>query len=458
MDKRMLIRNTSSVCPVCLKKISASVERIEGREGVWLCKSCSEHGYFEAPVWKDRVDLEDWTSGERPMPKEAEAFCTADCQSCSKHLQECCCCILEVTKACNLHCTYCFANGGDEPLFPKAGELKHAIDIIAEKGNEPLLQLSGGEPCLRDDLPELVSYAKEKGYLFVQINTNGIRLAEDEDFVKRLADADLDIVFMQFDGTDDEVYRALRGRDLFETKKRAIDNCEKYGLSVTLVPTVVKGINDKKLGDTLRYALERFPAVRAVHYQPVTYLGRYPSYDEKITLDELMDELCKETGLDPVSLLPSRCDHALCEFHGTYIVGDDKKLRATSSRKHFEKDKRSTAKENRTFVAEHWSGKSSDPAKREGKDDIKLKSAASFEGGSVMAEDPADIEAMDFDSFIFAMRQRTMTVSSMAFQDAMDLDLERLTRCSLLVYENEKLLPFCGKYLTPACGKEEIWI
>ena len=75
-----------------------------------------------------------------------------------------------------------------------------------------------------------------------------------------------------------------------------------------------------------------------------------------------------------------------------------------------------------------------------------------------MAEDPADIEAMDFDSFIFAMRQRTMTVSSMAFQDAMDLDLERLTRCSLLVYENEKLLPFCGKYLTPACGKEEIWI
>jgi uncharacterized radical SAM superfamily Fe-S cluster-containing enzyme len=76
------------------------------------------------------------------------------------------------------------------------------------------VQLSGGEPTVRDDLPLLVSAAKEAGCSHVQLNTNGLRLAEDEEYVRTLADAGLSFVFLQFDGTDDAFYRALRGRDL----------------------------------------------------------------------------------------------------------------------------------------------------------------------------------------------------------------------------------------------------
>ncbi len=418
-----------SVCPVCLKRIPAALERSLGREGIWLRKTCPEHGFFEVPVWKDRFDFDEWTEGETALSREDEAHCIGNCRSCSFHLQDCCCVILEVTKACNLHCPYCFAFGGESSRMPGADELKASIDIITEKGGSPLLQLSGGEPTLRDDLPELVRYGKEKGCSYLQVNTNGIRIAEDEAFTEALADAGLDIVFLQFDGTDDDVYRILRGRELLDIKKKAIENCSRHGLSVTLVPTVVRGINDDKLGSIVDFAISCFPAVRAVHFQPVTYLGRYPhDGQDRITLDELMDTLCMQTGIDPVSLLPSRCDHALCEFHGTYIVNREGKLIPTSNRKYFAKKKRSSAFENREFVAGHWTGSSEDPC------------------GEVS-------ESMDFDSFIYNMTHRSMTISAMAFQDAMDLNLERLARCSLLVYEEGKLLPFCGKYLTPAEDK-----
>ena len=55
---------------------------------------------------------------------------------------------------------------------------------------------------MRDDLPEIVAYAKQVGCKYVQLNSNGLRLAEDEAFVKRLAAAGLSFVFMQFDGVD----------------------------------------------------------------------------------------------------------------------------------------------------------------------------------------------------------------------------------------------------------------
>ena len=57
---------------------------------------------------------------------------------------------------------------------------------------------------------------------------------------------------------------------------------------------------------------------------------------------------------------------------------------------------------------------------------------------------------MDFDIFVRKMRSQTLKISAMAFQDAMNLDLERLYRCSLHVYEDGRLLPFCAKYMTPA--------
>ena len=67
-----------------------------------------------------------------------------------------------------------------------------------------------------------------------------------------------------------------------------------------------------------------------------------------------------------------------------------------------------------------------------------------------MQPPPADLSReMDFDTFLYRVRNGSLTLSAMAFQDAMNLNLERLHRCSLHVYDRGRIIPFCAKYLTP---------
>ncbi len=75
---------------------------------------------------------------------------------------------------------------------------------------------------MRDDLPQIINAAKEAGCQYVQLNTNGIRLADDAGFVQKLAEAGLSFVFLQFDGTNDDIYRKLRNQDLFGIRQKAI--------------------------------------------------------------------------------------------------------------------------------------------------------------------------------------------------------------------------------------------
>lgn len=447
MRDKAVIRKTLSVCPVCHERIPAFLERDDS--GVWLQKTCAEHGSFRTIVWRDYVDLEEWISREEPLAVDEACSCIEEC-CCAPEEESCCCtpdqgscCVLlEVTNRCDLRCTYCFARGGESAWESSYEELCRRIDIIAEKGNGPLLQLTGGEPTLRDDLPELVKYAREAGCSYTQINTNGIRLAEDEDYVRRLAEAGVDIVFLQFDGTDDEVYRRLRGRELLDVKLAAISNCDHYKIGVTLVPTVVRGINDNELGKIIRKAVELFPAVRSVHFQPVTYLGRHPETldlqgigGDRYTLDELMKDLSDQTGIPMDAWLPSRCDHAMCEFHSTFTLNNQRQLVPVTSRQNDMRRERTSAADNRDYVAGHWS-RAQEP------DGFALELPK--EGASLVG-DPR--EELDMDEFLFRLKYRCMKISAMAFQDEMNLDLERLSRCSLHVYDDGELVPFCAKYL-----------
>ena len=391
-------------------------------------KSCPEHGDFRVPVWHGKTDWETWLRSAPPLPEGQGLNCPENCGICGEHEIGSCCVLLEVTSRCDLHCRYCFARGGESAEEPAFEELKASVrDIVRQRGN-PLLQLSGGEPTMRDDLDELVRYAKEAGCSYVQLNTNGIRLAEEPDYAKRLADAGLDIVFLQFDGTNDDVYRELRVAPLLEIKKEAIRVCGELRVGVTLVPTVVKGVNDGDLGAIIKLACELAPAVRGVHFQPVSYFGRYPGKpmdNDRYTLDDLMADISAQAGIPVTSFMPSRCDHPLCGFHANYLIGSGGTLRSLSSISH-SSPVRGCECDNREYVARHWRRAPDEPA----------PAAVSTDG-------------MDFDTFLYRLRHESLTLSAMAFQDAMNLNIERMHRCSLHVYDSGKVKPFCAKYLTP---------
>ena len=422
-----LIRHSRSVCPICLENIAAELWQDEGGK-VTMKKCCKAHGEFSVPVWRGDVDFESWVETVAPLSPGMGESCPGNCGICQEHESGSCCVLLEVTKRCNLRCRFCFANGGETPTEPSLESLKAAVEDIVNKCGGVLLQLSGGEPSLRDDLPELVRFAKEKGCSYVQLNTNGIRLAEDEDYARALRDAGLDIVFLQFDGVEEGVYEFLRGRPLLKTKERAIEVCGRLGLGVTLVPTVVPGVNTHQLGALVRYAAERVPVVRAVHFQPVSYFGRFPDRPEagqRYTLDQLMADIAAQAGISVESFMPSRCDHPLCGFHANYIVRPDGSLRALSSITHSAKEK-GCARDNREYVGRHWRMPAPEPSP----------------AGALSDE-------MDFDSFLYCLRQRNLCLSSMAFQDAMNLNIDRLHQCTLHVYNEGKIKPFCANYLSP---------
>ena len=178
------------------------------RDGkVYMEKTCAEHGSYSTVIWRGYLDMDEWRR-QAPAVLLAEGDdCPNMCGLCAQHQSGTCCVLLEVTRRCNLSCPFCFANGGegnDRPFSDVVRDLNHLV----VKG-QTLVQLSGGEPTVRDDLPDIVRAAKNAGCRYVQLNSNGVRLGEDPDYVKRLKDAGLSFVFMQFDGVDDAVYRAL---------------------------------------------------------------------------------------------------------------------------------------------------------------------------------------------------------------------------------------------------------
>ena len=246
---------------------------------------------------------------------------------------------------------------------------------------------------------------------------------------------------MQFDGTDDAVYRQLRGRPLLALKEQAIANCAKYQIGVTLVPTLVPGVNTDDIGGIVRFGISRSPAVRGVHFQPVSYFGRYPAPpadQDRYTLSELVADLGRQTGglVNITNIAPSHCDHPLCGFHSSFIAMEDGRLIALTKP---DSDGCccgvTTAEQNREYIGRRWS-RSQEPE------------AAS--GNTYAAAQPvADgNEPLDLDEFLRQAKTRCFTVTAMAFQDAYNLDLERLRRCSLHVYEDGKFTPFCARYLT----------
>jgi uncharacterized radical SAM superfamily Fe-S cluster-containing enzyme len=412
------VRLTSSVCPVCLRQLPAEIVR--AGTDYTLEKTCPEHGFFSAVVWRGySPSLETWGGALTP-PEPAPPDCPHACGLCASHLRKTCCVLLEVTSRCNLKCPVCFAAsggadaGGDEP---SVGALFEQFRKLARDGNT-FVQLSGGEPTVRDDLPEIVAAAKKAGCENIQLNTNGLRLGADCAYTKALADAGLSFVFMQFDGTKDAIYETIRGRPLLEQKIAAIDACGANLLGVTLVPTVIPGINDHNIGD----------------YQPVSYFGRYPIAPrdaDRITLPEILRAVEQQTGglVRLSDFAPSCCDHPRCTFHGDFVVLPDSLVRLGARSEASSCCGGDTAHlKNRNFVARRWKRADAGEEERPGAD------------------------YQDMETFLRRVRTHGFTVTAMAFQDAYTLDLERLRRCSLHVYRDGRTIPFCAYYLSPYEG------
>ncbi len=449
---------TESLCPVCLNRIGAA--RIACGEQVQLVKTCPEHGEFRAVVWNGRPSMRQWQRPKtplllRPVFQETLRGCPFDCGLCRDHRQRSCTVLLEVTRRCNLHCAVCFAGShpGDaaDPSLEDIRDWYRRVLGMAPGSN---IQLSGGEPTVRDDLPEIVAAGRQLGFGFIQLNTNGIRLADDPEYLKALKEAGLASVFLQFDGTDDTVHMKLRGRPLVDVKRRAIDACADLGVGVVLVPTLVPGVNTHQIGSLLRLAVGLSPGVRGVHFQPVSYFGRYPQIVDdasRITLPELMAAIENQSAgmFKAADFRPPGCENAWCSFHADSIVLPGSLVRALHPARPFSGccppiPAEEGARRAMAHVSRQWAAPDRKPA------DPALPAVKSSED----AVDSPGGGPLHLDDFLDRARTHVFTVSAMAFQDAWTIDLERLRECCIHVLDPIRgLVPFCAFNLTAIDGR-----
>jgi 7,8-dihydro-6-hydroxymethylpterin dimethyltransferase len=440
-----ILAHTESVCPECLERIPA-MRVCEGAD-IYLEKKCPRHGTFRTIIWRGEPSYTSWVRPKTPSyPKnpftEVSQGCPFDCGLCPEHRQETCCVLLEVTARCDLHCPVCFADAAHDP----APDL--TLDAIAAwyqrlltTGGPFNIQLSGGEPCVRDDLAEIIRLGRSLGFSFFQLNTNGLRLARDAAFLAELKSAGLSTVFLQFDGTDNSIYSQIRGRDLLDQKLSVIERCAGQGIGVVLVPTLVPGINTEDIGNIIRLAVSHMPTVRGVHFQPISYFGRYPTSPSdamRITIPEVIRAIAAQThGLvSTETLCPPGGENALCSFHGNYVLMPDGALQPLTRHK---ADScccqpipaAEGADRSRQFVALNWSA----PVQ---------PNHTSLSGGPSFGE---------WDIFLERKRTHTFCLSGMAFQDAWTLDLERLRDCYIHTASPDgRLVPFCAYNLTDRQG------
>ena len=115
-------------------------------------------------------------------------------------------------------------------------------------------------------LAKIVALARETGFDHVQVNTNGIRLAQDGDYGQALKDAGTTDFFIQFDGLTDVVYEQIRGAELLRLKLDAIKRCSELKIGVILVPTLIRNCNEDQIGSIIRLAKDWIPTVKGVHF------------------------------------------------------------------------------------------------------------------------------------------------------------------------------------------------
>ncbi len=184
--------------------------------------------------------------------------------------------------------------------------------IVANEGNPDVVQISGGEPTIHPDFFTILDIAKKKPIRHLMVNTNGIRIVQDEGFAERLATYAPDFeIYLQFDSFKPEALISLRGKDLTDIRIKALEKLNALNLSTTLVVTLQQGLNDDEIGKIIEFGLKQ-RCVRGVTFQPVQVAGRNEHFNpatDRITLTDVRTKILEQTNIfQPNDIIPVPCN------------------------------------------------------------------------------------------------------------------------------------------------------
>jgi len=309
---------TLSICSTCLKRVDAKI--VFENDNVFMLKNCPEHGFEKVLIADDVPYYKNIRNYNKPSEiplhfnTKTHYGCPYDCGLCQDHEQHSCLTVVEITDRCNLQCPTCYAMSS--PHYGRhrtVEEVERMLDIIvANEGTPDVVQISGGEPTIHPDFFAIMDIAKKKPIKHLMLNTNGIRIAKDFEFAKQLASYAPDFeIYLQFDSFKPEALELLRGKDLRDTRIKALEHLNALNLSTTLVVTLQQGVNDDEIGKIIEFALQQ-KCVRGVTFQPTQVAGRTENFDpatDRITMTGVRRKILEQTNIfEPNDLIPVPCN------------------------------------------------------------------------------------------------------------------------------------------------------
>jgi|GEM_PF-860928 len=277
MNSRNILKDsTKSLCPRCYREIPASI--VEESDGVYMEKRCPDHGPFRAIVEKDASVYKTLMN---PVPQQRHRMTL----------------VIPVTHRCNLRCKMCFLPNDGIP-DPSQESILRLVDNF----EGPRILFSGGEPTLRADLPELISYAvKKKKYTCIA--TNGLTLSEKE-MVNRLEGAGLNNCLFSMNGLSDNIFRQIEGQPLLQKKLSALENLKGAKIKPILSTTVISGVNTEELRPLADFYMNNGNHFLGWRVRTQASIGKHTEASN-LWLSDMLNLVCKTMDIDRENLLRS---------------------------------------------------------------------------------------------------------------------------------------------------------
>jgi uncharacterized radical SAM superfamily Fe-S cluster-containing enzyme len=315
------LKTTESLCAICQARVPAAYRASDdGR--AFFSRTCSVHGradtdlgphanFYARMFALDEQIKRRWPAKQTQTPIKTHPFLMRDRANLV---------MLEITEKCNLTCPMCFAGSSPAGRHYTLAELKARIDeVIALEGKGISFQLSGGEPTVRKDLDQIVKLCYAAGCGHVEVISNGIRIAKDPDYAKKLKEWGVTSLYLQFDSTSDDQIEQLRGERLWWVREAALEALADAGIPVVLAVSILPGLNDDQVAPTMDVIARSRANIVAVNFQCATPFGggRFDvAAPRKLRLPDMLELMREACGLEPEGFFPVGSGSPLCNAYG----------------------------------------------------------------------------------------------------------------------------------------------
>ncbi|PJZ01993.1 GTP 3',8-cyclase MoaA [Bacillus vallismortis] len=214
---------------------------------------------------------------------------------------------ISVTDRCNFRCTYCMPAelfGPDYPFLKKEEllsfeELERLAALFVTRFGVEKIRLTGGEPLMRKDMPELIrKLARIPGVRDIAMTTNGSLLPV---YAERLKEAGLKRVTISLDSLEDERFKKINGRGVSVSKVlEGIEAAKEAGLGVKINMVVQKGVNEKDILPMAHYFKEKGHILRFIEFMDVGNTNQWEKKDV-MTKAEIIDLINGHMPVEPIA-------------------------------------------------------------------------------------------------------------------------------------------------------------